>query len=94
MTDPIDQIPDDLIDMRQAARVAKANIATVYRWALSGRLRCWKRAGRRFVSRAELLSLFVPVQSKNGRVPPAQAALTRRQQEAQTRRILQEHGLA
>jgi hypothetical protein len=84
-------IPDDLIEMRQAARAAKCHLATAYRWILSGRLRSWKRAGRRFVSRAELLALFVPVPPREGarHVPGP----TRQQQERETAATLRKYGM-
>jgi hypothetical protein len=84
-------VPDDLIEMRAAARAAKCHLATAYRWVLSGRLRSWKRAGRRFVSRAELLALFIPV-------PPGPGAKhvpgpTRQQQERETAATLRKYGM-
>jgi hypothetical protein len=54
-------VPDDLLTPREAAALAKCSLATLYRYLAAG-LRTWKRGGRRFVSRADVLGLFRPVQ--------------------------------
>lgn len=58
-------LPNDLIGTKEAARLARCHLASVYRWILPHhgkppRLRSWRRTGRLFVSRAELLGLFQP----------------------------------
>ena len=62
-TTTADVIPDDLITTKEAARLAHCCLSSVYRWLLRKppRLRSWRRAGRLFVSRAELLGLFRPI---------------------------------
>ena len=82
-------LPDDLVDLKAAARLAKCNLATCYRWVLKGRLRAWRRVGRLYVSRAEVLGLFAPVETR----APAERLPTRAQTSAYTRRILREMGL-
>jgi len=71
-----DVIPDDLITMSAAAKLAGAHLATVHRWRLTGRLRAWKRVGRYLVSRAELLGLFRPVEGKPVATPAPTAQTT------------------
>lgn len=63
--------------MRQAANLARAHLASCYRW-IQGRepkLRSWKRCGRYFVSRAEVLGLFTPVNPGAVKDPAPTAAL-------------------
>jgi hypothetical protein len=56
----VNDIPADLITMRAAARCAgNCHLSTVHRWVQGGALRGWRRRGRWFVSRADVLSLFV-----------------------------------
>jgi len=57
----MDSPPDDLIDFTLAARLGKCHVSTLHRWRLTGQLRAWKRGGRYFCSRAELLACFKPV---------------------------------
>lgn len=52
------ELPEDLVSIVEAARLVVCSPGCVRRWALSGRVRCWKRCGRLFVSRAEVLGLF------------------------------------
>lgn len=92
--DTSDPIPTDLIDMRQAARLAKTHISTCHRWRLTGRLRAWRRVGRWLVSRAELLDLFRPVAPARPRPVAEGVQLTRRQQDAQTTATLRRLGIA
>jgi hypothetical protein len=67
-------IPDDLITTGEAARLARCHVASVYRWILRKppRLRSWRRAGRLFVSRAELLGLFRPAAGRPAETATAQ----------------------
>jgi hypothetical protein len=52
-------IPVDLISTRIAAKLlGGCNISTVYRWVLSGALPGWRRRGRWFVSRADVLAVW------------------------------------
>ena len=57
----LDHLPEDLIESKHAARLAQCHIQAVYRWILKGKLRGWRRCGRTFVSRAELMGLFEPM---------------------------------
>ncbi len=70
-------IPDDLIDTREAAKVAGCvHLSTLHRWIKSGKLRAWKRAGSRFrVSRQDVLDLLAPVELE----PNVQPIMTKRQ---------------
>jgi len=52
--------PADLIRTREAARLMHCHIATVFRWALSGRLRSWRRGRAVLVSRADVLAVLGP----------------------------------
>lgn len=54
-------IPRDLVPIAEAPKYLKSNrpgkkvaLQTLYRWCLTGKLRCWKRGPWRFVSRADL----------------------------------------
>lgn len=61
----LDEIPvDDMIDSKHAARIAKCHLNSLYRWINSGLLRGWRRCGRTFVSRHELLALFEPIETQ------------------------------
>jgi excisionase family DNA binding protein len=54
-----DAIPADLISTRVAAKLlGGCNIATVYRWVMSGRLQGWRRGQRWFVRRADVLAVW------------------------------------
>ena len=49
------ELPDDLIDMKAAAKLLRCDLATCHRWRNQGRFRAWRRVGRWFASRAEVL---------------------------------------
>jgi excisionase family DNA binding protein len=49
-------MPEDLIDAGAAARLLRVHISTIYRWALTGRLRAWRVGSRYRVSQAEVLA--------------------------------------
>jgi hypothetical protein len=53
-----DTPPADAIDVRAARRLAKCDLACVWRWVQTGKLRHWRQLGRDLVSRAELLALI------------------------------------
>jgi hypothetical protein len=54
-----DDLPDDLLTLAEAARLARASPSSVYRWTRTGRLRGWVRTGGVvFVSAAEVRGLF------------------------------------
>lgn len=57
------EIPDDLIESRHAARLARAHISTIHRWVNIGAIRGVRRGpGRRlFVSRADVMKQMEPV---------------------------------
>jgi excisionase family DNA binding protein len=67
------EIPTDLISPREAAKLLRTGVSTVYRFIQDRRLRSWKRAHTRYlVSRREVLALFVeevppPLPSKRPR---------------------------
>ncbi len=65
--EPVDAVPDDLIDTKTARRLVKVDLSTLYRWLQSGKLRAWKRVGRLLVSRSEVLALLRPVEPKPAR---------------------------
>lgn len=83
-TNAPEPIPGDLITTLEARRLARCNLVTLYRWCESGRLRYWKRCGRRFVSRSEVLALFQegqpkPAEKRERRcAPPSPAAVAAR----------------
>jgi excisionase family DNA binding protein len=65
------EVPCDLITPKEAAKLVKVHLATLYRFLADGRLPCWTRAGtRKFVSRAAVLGLFAPPAN----VPPDRVA--------------------
>jgi excisionase family DNA binding protein len=69
--------PEDLITTKEARRLMKTSLCTIYRWVLSGKLRGWKRVGRVMVSRSELLALLQPMPVKPKPAPqPRPVALT------------------
>ena len=79
--------PLDLIDLGPAGRLIGRAAGTIYRWISEGRIRGWKTAGRKQVSRAELLALSRPVEPKGKRAKERLAALpadelTRAQEDA------------
>jgi hypothetical protein len=91
---PADALPDDLIDLKEARRLMKCHLVTLYRWCETGRLRWWKRVGRRFVSRAECLALFTAGEPKEK--PPRQPSPQRRATKAQkewTESVLRRAGI-
>ncbi len=64
-----DEIPEDLIRPSQAAKLVGCHMATVCRWVMTGKLRGWKLAGRRYlVSRADVQAMLEPVAAV-GRIP-------------------------
>lgn len=50
----------ELINIRQAANLAKCHVATIQRWIAAGHLASWRRRGRVFVDAAAVLALFTP----------------------------------
>jgi excisionase family DNA binding protein len=54
-------VPEDLVSPREAAKILKLHLASVYRMIADGRLPAWRRGGMRFfVSRAAVLGVFLP----------------------------------
>jgi excisionase family DNA binding protein len=52
-------IPDDLITTRAAAKLAgNCHLSTILRWILTDKLGGWRRGGRWYVSRAEVLAMW------------------------------------
>ncbi|MES2342346.1 MAG: helix-turn-helix domain-containing protein [Pseudomonadota bacterium] len=58
---PLDLDRDELLTLTEAAHRLRVNPATVYRWAMSNRLACWRRGGRLVTTRAAVDALLVPV---------------------------------
>ena len=94
------ELPSDLIPVNEAIRLLPGqkpgrtpHIASLYRWVQEGRLRGWKVAGRLVVSRAEVLGLIRPVVPRRPKPGCAAVEATRRQQDAETDRILARFGL-
>lgn len=63
-------LPADLLEAAPAAKIAKCQLVAIHRWVRRGLIRGWRRAGRLFVSEAEVRGMFVPVVS----VPAKQLA--------------------
>src|SRR5262249_2626882 len=61
MTAPVHSIPSDLISTTEAREIVGVTRDMLYQWIHSGKLPAWKRVGRYFVSRAELMALYQPV---------------------------------
>ena len=84
--DDTGELPADLIDTKAAAQLAGGcHLTAVHRWIKAGKVRGWDRLGRLFVSRAEIVALFQPVQTASQRratLPP-----TRRERTARQRRV-------
>lgn len=94
MADQKSDLPDDLIDTAHAARIARSNIRTVFRWIITGKVQGWRRCGRWFVSRADIVALFEPaaaVTARPARLVPTRREHTRRQRQAQE--FLRERGI-
>ena len=60
----LENLPSDLIESRHAARIAQCHLNSLYRWVNRGRLRGWRRCGRTFVSRGELMALFERIETQ------------------------------
>ena len=76
-----DALPDDLIESKQAAILAKCNIRAIWRWVLAGKIRGWRRFGRTFVSREDVLASFeqvIPTKDLPPSTIPTRRDLTRR----------------
>ena len=82
--------PDDLIPLREAARLLSCCVATVRRYAARGLVRSWRRAGHVvLVSRAEVLGLAVEPAARGKEVRPMSGTA----RDARTREILAAWGL-
>lgn len=64
---PIDLDRDELLTLTEAAHLLRVGPATAYRWALKGRLRCWRREGRLVTTKGACEALLVPL----AQPPPA-----------------------
>lgn len=99
-TDPVNEIPDDLIESRHAARLARAHISTIHRWVNIGAIRGVRRGpGRRlFVSRADVMKQLEPVRVKAKGEPASAPTDTGRKRdvgsEIWTREFLRKEGIA
>ncbi|MFO0865008.1 MAG: helix-turn-helix domain-containing protein [Gemmataceae bacterium] len=60
-------LPNDLLGLREAAELARCNTQAIFRWIKKGKLRGWRRVGRMFVSKAEVLGLFEPMEGPRER---------------------------
>lgn len=86
-------LPDDLITSTVAAKLALCQVVAVHRWVQAGRIRGWKRAGRLFVSEAEVRGLFKPVTcSKDSHAARLQASHNRAVSRALAERSLRDAG--
>jgi hypothetical protein len=91
---PLDaELPEDLIDLKTAARLARADLSSVHRWVHSDLLRAWKRCGRFFVSRVEVCALFEPVQPQGNRPRKRLRVRERKRSEAWAEVVLDEAGI-
>jgi excisionase family DNA binding protein len=87
-----DDIPQDLVTPREAARQLKVHLATIYRWILSGALPAWRRGQNRYmVSRAAVAAMLQPVRP-HGPGPATRAQVNARNRH--TEEVLRRHGLA
>ncbi len=68
---------DDLIDSIAAAKLLRLALPVLHRWRASGKVRGFRRGGRWFYSKVELMRLFVPSQPAAS-MPPTQAERERR----------------
>lgn len=74
-----DPAPADLIRPARAAQLLHVHICSLYRWIAAGKLRAWRRAGRRYVvSEADVKALLEPVVPRE----PAAGVETRAQRAA------------
>jgi hypothetical protein len=73
---------DNLVDSKEAAKILKlGHLKVLHRWRANGKVRGFRRQGRWFYSRTELLRMFVPSQPAAS-MPPTQAERERRAAEA------------
>lgn len=88
-----DEIPSDLISIKQAARLVNGtHVATIRRWIHAGKLPAYRLAGTRLlVSRADVLNLIQPHVKHTPSLPPTKREMTQRQK--RTRAILEREGL-
>lgn len=84
---PVDELPSDLISIKEAARlVNNTHRGTIRRWILTGKLPAWKLAGRTFlVSRSDVLAMIQPHTIEKTRMPATRRELTGRQKYVQRR---------
>src|SRR5262245_47288812 len=52
------ELPDDLIDTRAAARLARTHVNTVRRWVFTHKIPGWRRGGRLFVSARDIKAMW------------------------------------
>lgn len=90
----IDLSVDELLTLTEAAHLLKVGPATCYRWAMSGRLRCWRRGGRLVTTKEACEALLEPV-----RPPPPAFGQAQRETAQQgrhskrTEQVLREAGI-
>lgn len=82
-------IPDDLITPKEAARLLRCHLASVYRWIGEGKLAAWKRLGHRIlVSHAAVERLLQPVEARETvTVPEAAPDVAQERYEAAIERL-------
>ncbi len=56
----VNDLPDDLIFLSEAARLCRCSLESVRRWVLKGRLPHWRPGRSYLVSRADLIALGAP----------------------------------
>ncbi|HKI30293.1 MAG TPA: helix-turn-helix domain-containing protein [Gemmataceae bacterium] len=76
-----DELPDDLVDSKEAAKILRLALPVLHRWRARGKVRGWRRGGRWYYSRAELLRMFVP-SAPAPSLPPTRGELERRAEAA------------
>jgi excisionase family DNA binding protein len=86
-----DQLPDDLLTPREAAKLARVSQATLYRWLQAGKMSSYDRLGRLFVSRADVEAVYRPRRiTKTPEPPPTPRA--RELRDRHTREVLERAG--
>lgn len=90
------EMPDDLIDTKEAASLCKCAVGSILRWIHTGKLAGWRRCGSYFVSKQSVLALFHPVTPDTVPQEAAPRVRTRRasnKEHEATRQILKAHGV-
>ena len=84
-------LPDDLIDTTEAARLLRCHVATVFRWILAGKLPGWRRGRRHFVRRADVVAAWTRPKEQP---PKLESRREVRERERWVDEVLKKAGLA